>query len=402
MRNYLTLLKLHDVRLLLLVSFPARVCQSMVNLTIFFHVENVTSSITLAGFASGCYQLSLSLSLGYRAWLIEKFGQQRPLLMLVPLYSLMVFSYKYIDSTILLVTLPLFMGMTSPPINLSVRPLWKAAAPIDLLRTSYALDLIAINITTILGPVLATTLAFSSRPETALELCALLQLVGGLGLSLTAVSRRWVPESKDIKEGGIWKSKGLQILAVQSAGFGIAAGAFSVGIPAFTLIEGVPKWSAVVFTGMAVASVFGGLMSGLISRKTSPVAALILSNGLWALITVPFALTHADWSLLTVAIFYGFFTGILRVFFWEVIEAVRPAGTALTAVGMLWTVEGLCIAIGAAAGGWSADNLSPRATLLMITISISISFITILVNSAKLKSLYKTHVELANERAKHL
>ena len=100
--------------------------------------------------------------------------------MLVPLYSLMVFSYKYIDSTVLLLTLPLFMGMASPPINLSVRPLWKAAAPIHLLRTSYALDLIAINITTILGPVLATTLAFSSRPETALELCALLQLMGGL------------------------------------------------------------------------------------------------------------------------------------------------------------------------------------------------------------------------------
>ena len=92
----------------------------------------------------------------------------------------------------------------------------------------------------------------------------------------------------------------------------------------------------------------------------------------------------------------------MRVFFWEVIEAVRPAGTALTAAGMLWTVEGLCIAIGAAAGGWSADHLSPRVTLLMITISISISFITILVNSAKLKTLYKIHIELANERAKHL
>jgi len=402
MRNYLTLLKLHDVRLLLMVSFPARICQSMVNLTIFFHVQSVTGSITLAGFASGCYQLSLSLSLGYRALLIEKFGQQRPLLLLVPLYSLMVYSYKYIDSTLLLVSLPLFMGMASPPINLSVRPLWKAAAPIHLLRTSYALDLIAINITTILGPLLATTLAFSSRPETALELCALLQLMGGLGLSLTAVSRSWVPENRDKKEGGIWKSRGLQILAVQSAGFGIAAGAFSVGIPAFTLIEGVPKWSALVFTGMAVASVFGGLMSGLISRKTSPVSALILSNGLWALITVPFAFTHADWSLLTVAIFYGFFTGILRVFFWEVIEAVRPLGTALTAVGMLWTVEGLCMAIGAAAGGWSADHLSPRATLLMITISLVISFFTIIVNSSKLKTLYKNHLEDANERAKHL
>jgi hypothetical protein len=374
----------------------------MVNLTIFFHVQRVTGSITLAGLASGCYQLSLSLSLGYRAFLIEKFGQQRPLLMLVPIYSAMVYFYKYIDATFLLVTLPLLMGMASPPINLSVRPLWKAAAPIQLLRTSYALDLIAINITTILGPLLATTLAFSERPETAIELCALLQLVGGLGLSLTAVSRSWVPESKDMKEGGIWKSKGLKILAVQSAGFGIAAGAFSVGIPAFTLIEDVPKWSAVVFTGMAVASVFGGLMSGLISRKISPVSALIFSNGLWALMTVPFALTHADWSLLTIAIFYGFFTGILRVFFWEVIEAVRPLGTALTAVGMLWTVEGLCIAIGAAAGGWGADHLSPKATLSMITISLAISFATIIVNRNKLTSLYKIHIELANERAKHL
>jgi predicted MFS family arabinose efflux permease len=69
---------------------------------------------------------------------------------------------------------------------------------------------------------------------------------------------------------------------------------------------------------------------------------------------------------------------------------------------MLWTVEGLCMAIGAAAGGWSADHLSPRATLLMITISISISFITILVNNAKLKSLYGIHIESSNERAQHL
>jgi len=402
MRNYLTLIKLRNVRLLLMVSFPSRICQSMVNLTIFFHVQRVTGSITLAGLASGCYQLSLSLSLGYRALLIEKFGQQRPLLMLVPIYSAMVYFYKYIDSTLLLTTLPLFIGMASPPINLSVRPLWKAAAPVHLLRTSYALDLIAINITTILGPLLATTLALSSRPETAIELCALLQLIGGVGLSRTIISRSWVPEKRNKKDGRIWKSKGLQILAIQSAGFGLAAGAFSVGIPAFTLIEGVPKWSAAVFTGMAIASVFGGLTSGLIPRKTSPVFALILSNGLWVLVTVPFVLTRSDWSLLTVAIFYGFFVGILRVFFWEVIEALRPAGTTLTAVGMLWTIEGLFIAIGASTGGWSAEHLSPKATLLMITISLSVSFFTILANRSKLQSFYKNHLEMVNERDRHL
>lgn len=90
----------------------------------------------------------------------------------------------------------MFMGMASPPINLSIRPLWKLAAPIHMIRTAYALDSVAINITNILGPLLATTLALSSRPESALELCALLQLMSGFGLSLIAVSKSWIPEKE--------------------------------------------------------------------------------------------------------------------------------------------------------------------------------------------------------------
>ena len=402
MRNYLTLIKLRNVRLLIIVSFPARICQAMINLTIFFHVQRVTGSITLAGVASGCYQLAISLSLFYRARLIDKLGQQKPLMFLVPIYSVMVFFYKYVDSTFLLLVLPMFMGMASPPINLSVRPLWKLAAPVHMIRTAYALDSVAINITNILGPLLATTLALSSRPETALELCAVLQLMSGFGLSLIAVSKSWIPEKRNKADGAIWKAKGLQLLAIQGACFGLATGALSVGIPAYASIEGVAKWSAVVFTGMAIASVFGALFAGMISRKALPTTAMVLSNALWALVAIPLAFTYPDWSLLTVAIFFGFFGGAIRIFFWELIETIRPPGTAVTSAGWLWTIEGSFMAIGAAAGGWSADHISPRATLLMVTIPTVLSLFTILANNSKLKSLYKIHLELANERARHL
>lgn len=60
------------------------------------------------------------------------------------------------------------------------------------------------------------------------------------------------------------------------------------------------------------------------------------------------------------------------------------------------------MAIGAAAGGWSADHISPRATLLMVTVPTVLSLFTILANNSKLKSLYKIHLELANERARNL
>ena len=385
MRNYLTLLKLHDVRLLLLVSFPARVCQSMVNLTIFFHVENVTSSITLAGFASGCYQLSLSLSLGYRALLIEKFGQQRPLLMLVPLYSLMVFSYKYIDSTILLVTLPLFMGMASPPINLSVRPLWKDVVTPDYLRVAYAADSTMMNFAFVIGPVLATSLALSSHPGSALATASALMFIGGTALGLSSISRNWIPEKKVKGAVSLLRSKPLQLLMIEGCFIGFGWGLFEVAVPAFATLEGVPQRTAWIFASMGIANVIGGLLAGLVSKNRSALSTMRKTYLIWFFVSIPIAFTYPGWSMAIFGAALGLVGGAIQVFYWEVMEAVRPKGSQTAALGWLWSVEGSFMALGAALGGYLSELFSPRLVLATTSVCIGLGFIVLSLGRERLK-----------------
>jgi hypothetical protein len=99
---------------------------------------------------------------------------------------------------------------------------------------------------------------------------------------------------------------------------------------------------------------------------------LLRTYGLWMVATIPLALTYPGWSMALVTLFIGFFGGAVKVFYWEVLEAVRPQGTAVSALGWIWTVDGSFMALGAALGGVIASEFSPRLTLLSTTLAVSI------------------------------
>ena len=164
----------------------------------------------------------------------------------------------------------------------------------------------------------------------------------------------------------------MQLLMVEAMFVGFGWGAFDVGIPAFATLEKIPGWSGPIFACLAFTSVLGGLTAGLISRKTSALRGLLRTYALWMVATIPLALTYPGWSMALVALFIGFFGGAVQVFYWEVLEAVRPQGTAVSALGWIWTVDGSFMALGAALGGVIASEFSPRFTLLSTTVAVSI------------------------------
>jgi hypothetical protein len=69
--------------------------------------------------------------------------------------------------------------------------------------------------------------------------------------------------------------------------------------------------------------------------------------------------------------------GFAQVFHWEVLEAVRPQGTATSAQAWLWAVEGSTLAIGTAAGGYLVEYVSPQSALLGVSVGLIISTIYI-------------------------
>jgi MFS family permease len=237
MNRYGQLLRLPHVKSLILSAFPARMAYGMVGLSIFFKAVHETNSIPLAGLAIGVTSLSGALTSGLRGSAIDKYGQKWPIRLFVPAYVAMLLLLNLAHTSHQILILSFILGFSAPPINLSVRPIWKSIVPPDVLRTAYALDTSVINASGVIGPILATTLALSSHPSSSLVTCAALMLVGGFALSLNKAVRKWVPEDKDRGSQPLWRHPAMLLLMLEGSFIGFGWGAFNVGVPAFAILD---------------------------------------------------------------------------------------------------------------------------------------------------------------------
>jgi len=386
MNRYTELLRLPYVNTLVLSAFPSRMAYGMVSLSIFFKTIHETNSIPVAGLAIGLNSLSGSFTSGVRGSIIDRYGQKWPIRIFVPAYvgMLLILNASHRSSSILV--LAFILGFTAPPINLSVRPIWKSIVPANVLRTAYALDTSMINASAVIGPILATTLALSSRPSSALIVCAVLMLIGGIALNFNTAVRDWSPEKKESGSAPLWRHPAMLLLMFEGCFIGFGWGAFNVGVPAFATLQHVPHRTAWILASMGFANIIGGLLGGLVSRTSSPLKAMLTTYGFWFVASLPLAFTHPDWTMALVGVFIGLFGGALQVFYWEVMEAVRPKGSATASMGWLWTVEGSLAAIGSAAGGWISKAYSPQLCLGITTFSTGCGLVIMVLGRNRLSA----------------
>ena len=377
MREYLELLKMSGVRRLLISSIPARLAYGMISLGIFFKVQNTTSSISMAGLAVGLNALASSLSVGIRSAFIDRYGLTWPLRVLVPTYASLIVLFNYSHGKVTLIVIATVLGAVAPPINLAVRPLWKVVVPENKQRTIFAIDTAVMSATAVIGPVLVTSLALSSSPKSALNVCAGAMLLGGIALAILPVTRNWIPEIKDPGTQHLLKLPAIRLLIAEGIFIGLANGLFETGVPAFTTIEGVAGRTGLIFGVLAMFNIFGSLLAGLISKKTSPLLAFKRTYLFWVLACAPLAFANPDWSLLIISALLGLAGGMQMVFYWEIGEKVRTKGTAASAIGWLWTFEGTATAFGATISGYISEEFSPRYCLALMSICVLIGYVII-------------------------
>ena len=377
MRQYLEFLKLRNAQILIISAFPARLAYGTVGLSIFFIAEQRTRSIAVAGFAIGLNSIAGSLTAGLRGAVVDQYGQKWPLRTLVPIYTSMLILLSLTETKNQILLVALILGISAPPINLSVRPLWKIAVDESKLRTAYAIDTSVMSTSGIFGPILATWISLTWSAKFSLQLCAALMLIGGLALSFSKLSRQWKPEKKDEKALPMYRIRALQLLALEGAFLGIGWGAFDIGIPAFTTQENVQSRTAIILGIAGLFNVFGGLYAGTISKRISPIKGFVRTYRFWMAACLPLAFTYPDWRMMLMAALIGFLGGIQMVFYWEVSEAIRPKGTAVQTLGWLWTIEGSFAAIGSAIGGVISENFGPRWCFAITSLAMVSGYIVI-------------------------
>ena len=385
MHRYRELLRFPNAWVLILAALPARISYGMIGLAIFFKTEQETNSVAIAGLAIGINSLAGSITAGLRGSIMDKYGQRWPLRIFVPCYSAMLLALNMAHDRSILLIAAFVLGITAPPINLSVRPLWKDVVPPDFLRVAYAVDSAIMNFAFFIGPVLATTLALSSHPGSALSTASAMMFIGGAALGLSSISRNWIPEKKVKGAVTLWRSKPLQLLMIEGCFIGFGWGLFDVAIPAYATLEGVPQRTAWIFGAMGVANVVGGLLAGLVSKNRSAFSTMRKTYFAWFIVSIPIAFTYPGWSMAMFGAALGLVGGAIQVFYWEVMEAIRPKGSQTAALGWLWSVEGSFMALGAALGGYLSEMFSPRLVLATTSVCIGIGFIVLTLGRNRLK-----------------
>ncbi len=358
----------------------------MLALATFFKAEQATGSIAVAGLAIGLESLSSASTAGLRGSLMDKWGQKWPLRVFVPSYAGLILALNSSHTRISILIISFILGFAAPPINLSIRPLWKTVVPAEFLRTAYAIDTAVMSAATVIGPVIATILALSRHPGSALGVCSALLFLGGASLAITKVSSTWKPEAKVIGGIATFKNPAMLLLMLEGAFIGFGMGAFNIGVPAFATIEHVPQRTAWILAAMGVANIIGGLLGGMVSRKASPLRAFQKTYLTWFILTIPLVFTYPGWSMAIVGACIGLCTGAVTVFYLEIMEAVRSKGSAIASLGWLWTVEGTFASAGAAVGGWVSNAYSPRICLALCTICVGCGLAVLTIGRKRLSA----------------
>ncbi len=386
MKRYKELFSFPRVISLGIAAFPARLAYGMIGLGIFFKAEQTTDSFAIAGFAIGLNSLAGAVTAGIRGSVMDRWGQKWPLRILVPGYTILILTLNQMDTARSILIAAFVLGISAPPINLSVRPLWKDIVPPTYLRTAYAFDSAMMSSTSVLGPVVVTSLALSSHPYLALNVVAGLMLTGGIALAMTSVSRNWIPEKKVKGQERLLQNRAIQLLMFEGCFIGFGWGVFDVAVPAFATQENVPHRVAWIFASFGIATVIGGLLGGLVSKKLAPLTAMRRAYLLWMIACFPIAFTYPDWTMALVGASIGLLGGALQVFYFEVLEAVRPKGSQTSSLGWIWSVEGSFMAVGAAVGGVVSEHISPRVGLAMLPIMLSIGFVILTIGKGRLSA----------------
>lgn len=369
MSTYLALLRMPGVIRLIASATPGRLAYNMIGLATFFYVHEVTGSLTVAGLATGAETLASSVTAGFRGQLIDRFGQTRPLSVFVPSWVAALTALATQESRVGILMMSAVVGVSSPPINLSARPLWRAAVGAENLRTAYALDTTMMNAATITGPLVATSLALSLSPAVALWTTATCMLIGGVAMMSMPLSRRWVPEPAVPGAPGLLRNRPYRLLAVEGVIFGIGWGLLEITVPAMSTQVGKPGWSAPLLATFAATAVIGGIAVGGGRFTATPLRGFRVAQAYVALAALPLAASSPGLSMGVLLALLGLSAGFAQVYHWEVVEAVRPLGSATAAQAWLWTMEGSAIAIGSAAGGYLVEHVSARLALGGVSLS---------------------------------
>ncbi|WP_432946904.1 MFS transporter [Kribbella sp. CA-253562] len=243
-------------------ALAGRLAYGLLPLSTLFTVHRSTGSFGVAGAAVAGFGLA-SLSMPYKARLVDRFSQRRVLPPLALVCASGLVATIFLSTPALLVALVTLTGLFAPPLGPSMRSNWRLITEnTDLKERAYALDAICEESLYLAGPLLAGLLISLWSAPAAL-VCTAVLLASGTVLMVTApLTRRTTSPSPTRHPLGPLTNGGLRrilvVILVTAAGVSTAY----LCVAGVAQAEGRPGAAGFVEAGIGLGSVVGGLLWG--------------------------------------------------------------------------------------------------------------------------------------------
>ncbi|MGZ0148127.1 MFS transporter [Kribbella sp. WER1] len=340
-------------------ALVGRLSYGLLPLSLLMTVRHSTGSFATAGAAVALFGVS-SLSMPYKARLVDRFSQRRVLPVLAAGSSAGLFLISGTPNAAVLLVLVGVAGLLAPPLGPSMRSNWRLLTDgLPLKERAYALDAVAEECLFLGGPLIAGTLIGVFAAPISLACSATLMLLGTLAMVTSPVTTHTALPAPGRHPLGPLVLPGLRrvLVVILLTAAGISTAYLCVAAVAQQAAH--PGAAGYVEAAIAAGSVVGGILWARRSHTRSlstHLAALIavLAAGLLTASVVPGLIPLG--AVLGVA---GAAVAPLFVVAYLAADTVTPPHQRTEASTWINTSNNLGSAAGSAAAGVLVQHTSP-------------------------------------------
>lgn len=361
----------------------ARFAFGMMSLGFVIAIQRTYHSYTLAGIALGAETVGAAIAGPILAREIAKRGARQLIGATTVITSALLLLLALVPlHPVLVVLAGLGVGLSSPPIQASVRSIYPHLVSKSQQHRLFSLDATLQELIWIFGPVLATAIAAAVYPAATLIAMALIQILGsGIYLSNPEVVR-YKPEPTGARLGGVLKNPAIFGLMISG---GLLIGSFS-GVEVGTvgiLSTASAGWVLSVFS---VGSLVGGFVIGPRAKSAKWMVwfqLLIFAGYLLSLIN-----PQNPWWLALCWFIAGLGIAPALGLGSTLVSLSLGAGETGEAYGWIMTGQLVGYSVGAAIAGFVIDTVSGQAAIF---VAVVFQIATIIATIAWLPSMPKMH-----------
>ncbi|MFD0559653.1 putative MFS family arabinose efflux permease [Stackebrandtia endophytica] len=353
---YREVLATPGVKMLLLGGLLARVPYAAMGLSLTLYIRfGLDLGYFEAGVAGALFVIGSAIGSTMHGRIADRYGIRLVLALATVSMGAFWLSVGTMSYPVLLaVALP--AGVLNLPVFVVVRQPLAALIPERNRRTAYALDSTLVEITFMIGPAAATSMAAMVAPTVIpLAIGIWAPLAGAFLWWLNPRTRAPGEESSphDRPTRRSWMTGPMLAMFLVGVGATVALGGTDMAVISLLEYSGQLQYAWIVLAVWAFYSMVGGFLLGASRRELSPVWLVAILGAT----TVPLGLTGQWWLLALALIPSGLVCAPTIATSVDKVSRLAPAAARGEAMGMHGSAVTLGIAVGGPLTGWVVDNI---------------------------------------------